>query len=112
MDYRKISRLSPDKLLQSYFWDHSKKEWLQLMILNFVPRFKVCVYLLALLSPFVTSSILADGTNSRAFIAHNVRMLATSMPAMEKSFEDIDSLRKSISKVAYQDPGYEREPIW
>jgi soluble lytic murein transglycosylase-like protein len=74
------------------------------MLLGFVPRFRICVFLIALLSPLTTASIVSDGTNSRAFIAQNVRLLATSLPAMEKAFEEIDSLRKSISKVAYQNP--------
>ncbi len=104
MNYRKLSGLSPEKVLQNYLWGHSKKEWLQVVLLNFVPRFRICVVLFALLSPFTTATFLADGTNSRAFIAHNVRLLAMSLPAMEKSFEEVDSLRKSISKVAYQNP--------
>ena len=62
------------------------------------------VFLFALLSPFSTASILADGTNSRAFIAQNVSHLALSLPAIEKAFEEVDSLRQSISKVAYKDP--------
>ncbi|HSR11560.1 MAG TPA: lytic transglycosylase domain-containing protein [Thermodesulfobacteriota bacterium] len=104
MHYRKISDLTPEKLVQNYLWNYCKKEWLKLVVKGLVPRFRVCVFAVALLSPLMTAGILADGTNSRAFIAQNVRMLATTLPDMEKAFDEIDSLRKSISKVAYQGP--------
>ena len=88
MDYRKISDLSTEKVFRDYLWDHRKKEWLQLVLHTLVSRFRIFVFLFALLSPFSTASILADGTNSRAFIAQNVRHLALSLPAMEKAFEE------------------------
>ncbi len=104
MNYGKLSNLSPEKAVQHYLWNHRKSEWLQFVIHSFVPRFRICAFLLALLSPFISANILGDGTNSRALIAQNVNLLGTSLPAMEKAFEEIDSLRKSISKVAYQNP--------
>ncbi len=104
MDFRKLSDLTPEKLAQHYLWNHSKKEWLQVALHNSVPRFRIFVFLFAVLTPFTTPSLLADGMNSRAFIAENIRILSTSLPAMEKAFEDVDSLRKSISKVAYVEP--------
>ncbi|HSR12475.1 MAG TPA: lytic transglycosylase domain-containing protein [Thermodesulfobacteriota bacterium] len=103
MDYHRFDEMSRERILRHYLWNHDRKEWLRDTLRRFIPFFRVLVLLFALLSPFTTTGILADGANSRALIAQNIKFLGLTLPAMEKAFEEIDSLRKSISGVAYQD---------
>jgi hypothetical protein len=104
MNTKQLIKCSPEKLFRKYAWDYDKKEWLKIVINSYMSLVKFLVVIMIILQPFISAGVLADGVNSNYYVAENIKMLATTLPAMEKAFQDVDSLRKSISKVAYQDP--------
>jgi len=104
MNVNKILKQNSDVLLRKYLWNHDRNEWFQIVLHNFLSRFRIFVFLFLFFCPLTVARTLADGTNNQQYLLQNVKMMAQTLPAMEKAFADIDSLRRSISKVSYQDP--------
>jgi soluble lytic murein transglycosylase-like protein len=103
-DRLKFFEMHPNKIYQQYLWKHSKMEWVGLTIKLIMNRVKPLVLLFILSLPLtLTVNTLADGTVEKHWIIDNIKIIQSSLPQMEKAFNDIDSLRKSVSKVAYKD---------
>lgn len=100
----KLMKMKPNALYRKYIWSYSKKEWIGMVIHNFMSMIKIMVAILIVLQLLISASVLADGTSNNYYISENIKIIAQSLPEMEKAFQDLDSLRKSISKVSYQDP--------
>lgn len=100
----KLMKCKPENLFRKYIWHYNKKEWLGIVLHNSLSLIKVFLVATIIIQPFISAKVLADGTNNNFYIAENIKIMVNTLPAMEKAFQDVDSLRKSISKVAYQDP--------
>lgn len=100
----RLLRMSPNKIYIKYLWKYNKIEWLGLAAKTCIRQVKPLVFLLLLSYPLIFSiNTLADGTMEKQWLIENIRNIQATLPLMEKAFNDIDSLRKSVSKVAYKD---------
>lgn len=100
----KLLRMSTSTIYRKYLWKHDKMEWLGVVANTLIHQIKPLVFLFLLSYPLIFSiNTLADGTMEKQWLIENIRNIQATLPLMEKAFNDIDSLRKSVSKVAYKD---------
>lgn len=103
-EHSRLLKMSPNKIYRKYLWKYNKIECLGLVAKTFMHQIKLLVFLFLMSLPLTFSiNTLADGTMEKQYLIENIRHIQATLPLMEKAFNDIDSLRKSVSKVAYKD---------
>jgi len=100
----RLLKMSGKEIYRQYIWENDKREWMNLVLHKFLQIFRPILFVILMVSPVVTIvNTLADGTDNRRYIALQVNQLQEVLPKLEKAYNDIDKLSKSISKISHKD---------